>query len=158
MDIKERDILFMREALGQAREAYDMGEVPVGCVVTCGDEIVGRGFNRRETGKNALLHAETAAIYEACTVLGGWRLFMCELYVTLEPCPMCAGAIVNSRVKRVIYGAPDSKAGAFGGVFDMNSFPLNHKPEITAGVCGEECSEILRSFFRELRERKSAER
>ena len=107
----ERDVEFMREALLLAKDAAAAGEVPVGCVVTQGDRIVGRGKNSRETGKNALGHAELAAIDEACRTLGGWRLWQCTLYVTLEPCPMCAGAIINARIPRIVYGAADKKAG-----------------------------------------------
>jgi len=146
--------LFMKEALKEAKKAYDIGEVPVGAVVVCENEIVSSAFNTRETDKNALCHAEVKAIDQACKKLGGWRLHKCDLYVTLEPCPMCAGAIVNSRIKRVIFGACDTKAGAFGSVFDMNSFDLNHKPEIIKGVLADECSGLLSVFFAELREKR----
>ncbi len=152
------DELFMKEALKEAQKAYDIGEVPVGAVVVCGNEIVSKAYNTRETDKNALCHAEIKAIDLACKKLGGWRLHKCELYVTLEPCPMCAGAIVNSRIKRVVFGAMDTKAGAFGTVFDMNGFDLNHKPEIKSNVCADECSEILSNFFAELREKRKAQK
>lgn len=151
------DIFYMKAALEEARKAYDKGEVPVGCVIVRSGKIIARAHNRRETGKNALLHAETEAINTACTALGGWRLFECELYVTMEPCPMCAGAIVNARIRRVVYGTPDEKAGAFGSVLDLNSFPLNHKPEIVTGVMEDECRLILKSFFSDLRKKKKEE-
>ena len=145
----------MHEALSLAREAADEGEVPVGCIVTDGEHIVGRGRNRRETGKSALAHAELEAIAEACRTLGGWRLWRCTLYVTLEPCPMCTGAIINSRISNLIYGASDPKAGSCESVINLFDLPYNHKPQVTAGVLKEECSEILSSFFKELRKQKS---
>lgn len=151
------DERFMREALRAAGEAYDIGEVPIGAVVVKDGEIVGIGFNRRETGKNALYHAEMTAIDEACKKLGGWRLWQCELYVTLEPCPMCAGAIINSRIRRVVYGCADLKAGSVRSVIDMFSLPFNHRPEVTGGVLEEECSELLSRFFHELREKKKTQ-
>ena len=142
---------FMAEALRLAEEAAAEGEVPVGCVITLGDRIVGRGRNRRETGKNALAHAEIEAIDEACRTLGGWRLWQCTLYVTLEPCPMCAGAILNARIPRVVYGAADPKAGACGSVTDLFAMSFNHHPEKAAGVLEAECAGALRQFFRRLR-------
>ena len=145
---------YMREAIKQAKRASAKGEVPVGAVIVRNGEIIARAYNTRETGKNALCHAEIKAIHRACRKLGGWRLPGCELYVTLEPCPMCAGAIVNSRIETVYYGAYDKKAGAFGTLFDMNTFGLNHKPQIFAGLMEEECSALLSSFFSELRERR----
>ena len=148
------DIFYMNEALLLASLAAEEGEVPVGAVVVCDGEIVGRGRNRREKGKNALAHAEIEAINEACKTLGGWRLWKCDLYVTLEPCPMCTGAIINSRIKRLIYGADDKKAGSAGSVVNLFDLPYNHKPEIVSGVMKDECSEILTSFFKELRNRK----
>ena len=141
----------MREALVLAREAADEGEVPVGCIVTDGERIVGRGRNRRETGKSALAHAELEAIAEACRTLGGWRLWRCTLYVTLEPCPMCAGAIINARIPRVVFGAPDPKAGSCGSVTDLFALPYNHRPACEGGVLEEECAQLLRDFFRALR-------
>ena len=150
------DIAMMREALALAQAAADDGEVPVGCVVAMPDgRIVGRGRNRREKGRSALAHAELEAIGEACRTLGGWRLWQCELYVTLEPCPMCAGAIINSRIKRVVFGASDSKAGSFGSVVDFNNLPYNHKPEIVSGVLKDECSSLLSDFFARLREERA---
>ena len=142
---------FMTEALRLAEEAAAEGEVPVGCVITLGDRIVGRGRNRRETGKNALAHAEIEAIDKACRTLGGWRLWQCTLYVTLEPCPMCAGAILNARIPRVVYGASDPKAGSCGSVTDLFAMSFNHHPEKTAGILEEECAAALRQFFRRLR-------
>lgn len=148
---------FMREALTLAKTAASMGEVPVGAVVVCDDKVVGRGYNRRESDKNALAHAEITAIDEACRTLGGWRLWKCDLYVTLEPCPMCAGAIINSRIKTVYFGAKDEKAGSLGTVTNLFEIPYNHKPEIQSGILEDECSAVLTDFFRELRDRKKKE-
>jgi tRNA(adenine34) deaminase len=148
------DSFFMNEALKLAHEAADEGEVPVGAVVVLGDEIVGRGRNRREKGKNALAHAELEAIDEACKRLGGWRLWQCDMYVTLEPCPMCTGAIINSRIKRLVYGASDYKAGSCGSVVNLFDLPYNHKPETVSGFMQEECAEILTEFFKQLRNKK----
>ena len=142
---------FMKEALALAAEAAAEGEVPVGCVIVRGDEIVGRGRNRREKGKNALAHAEIEAIHDACTRLGGWRLWECTLYVTLEPCPMCAGAIVNARIPKVIFGASDKKCGACGSVCDLFSMDFNHHPQVEKGVMEAECAAILKEFFQNLR-------
>ena len=146
---------FMIEALRLAGESADEGEVPVGAVVTLEDKIVGRGRNRREIQKNALAHAELEAINDACRNLGGWRLWQCEIYVTLEPCPMCAGAIINSRIKKVTFGASDAKAGSCGTLVNLFDIDYNHKPEIESGFMKEQCSEILSTFFKELRLRKS---
>ncbi len=148
---------YMKEALALARKAFEMGEVPVGAVAVWDGEIVGRGMNLRETDKNALRHAEIMAIDEACKKLGGWRLWKCDLYVTLEPCPMCAGAIINSRVKRVIYGASDPKAGSCGSLTNLFEMPYNHKPEVVSGVLEKECSEILSRFFARLRKKRKKE-
>lgn len=145
------DVKYMDEALLLAQEAANEGEVPVGCVIVRGGQIVGRGRNRRETGKTALGHAELEAIDEACRNLGGWRLWDCTLYVTLEPCPMCAGAIVNARIPRVVYGASDAKCGACGSVCDLFSMDFNHHPEVTAGVKEAEASALLKTFFQNLR-------
>lgn len=143
----------MRLALEGARQAAEEGEVPVGAVVIRGDTVVGFGRNRRECGRNALAHAEIEAIDTACRQLGGWRLTGCTLYVTLEPCPMCAGAAINSRVDRVVYGARDPKAGSCGSLVDLFCLPYNHRPALTGGVLEEECAELLTGFFRRLRER-----
>lgn len=144
---------FMQEALKLAQQSADNGEVPVGAVVVCDGEIVGRGQNRREYGKNALAHAELEAINEACQTLGGWRLWKCDMYVTLEPCPMCTGAIINSRIKKLVFGAYDKKAGSCASVINLFDLPYNHKPEVVAGCMEEECAKILKDFFRELREK-----
>lgn len=145
------DEFYMRLALGLAEQAAEDGEVPVGAVAIWDGEVVGTGRNRREHGKNALAHAELEAIDAACKKLGGWRLHRCELYVTLEPCPMCSGAIINSRIRRLVYGASDPKAGCFGSVADFNSLPFNHRPEIFSGVLADECAQVLSDFFRSLR-------
>lgn len=148
------NIDFMKRAVELAKLSALEGEVPVGAVIVRDGEIVGEGRNRREYGKNALYHAEIEAIDSACRKLGGWRLWQCELYVTLEPCPMCAGAIINSRIKRVYFGAFDKKAGSFGSVADFNKIPYNHKPEIVSGVMADECSNLLTEFFKNLRRSK----
>ena len=144
----------MRECLREAALAAEEGEVPVGACVVRNGEIVSRGRNRRERGRSALAHAEIEAIGAACAALGGWRLHECELYVTLEPCPMCAGAIVNARLRRVVYGARDPKAGCYGSVCDFRELPFNHRPEVEGGLLEEECAGILRRFFAALRERR----
>ena len=143
--------IFMKEALALAEKAKREGEVPVGAVVVKGDEIIGRGYNKRETLLSPLAHAEIEAIHEAAKTLGSWRLTDCDLYVTLEPCPMCAGAIINSRISRVFYGAYDNKAGSFGTLCDLTLFKYNSTPEIHGGILEDECKEILQSFFENLR-------
>lgn len=148
------DEKFMMAALSEAKKAWDEGEVPIGAVVVKDGEIVGRGHNRREYGKNALAHAEIEAIDEACKTLHGWRLFQCDLYVTLEPCPMCAGAIINARIKNVFFGAYDEKAGSFGSVLNLAEYPYNHHPNIKGGILESICSEYLSEFFKELRKKK----
>lgn len=145
----------MEKAVSLAKECLEEDEVPVGAVVVRNGEIVGEGRNRREKGKNALYHAEIEAIDNACKKLGGWRLWECEMYVTLEPCPMCAGAIINSRIKKVTFGAYDRKNGACGSVIDLFSLPFNHKPEMNGGFMEEECAKILSDFFSELRSKKN---
>ena len=145
------DLVYMDEALVLAREAAAEGEVPVGCVVVCNGQIVGRGRNRRETGRTALGHAEIEAIDQACRTLGGWRLWECTLYVTLEPCPMCAGAIINARIPRVVFGASDSKCGACGSICDLFGMDFNHHPQVEKGVREEQCSALLTEFFQDLR-------
>jgi tRNA(adenine34) deaminase len=144
----------MNKAIEYAKTAYSMGEIPVGAVIVCNGRIIAAAHNMRETSKNALRHAELDAIRRACNVLGGWRLHRCTLYVTLEPCAMCAGAIVNSRIQRVVYGVKDSRAGAFGSVINLNSYPLNHKPVITGGICENECRALMQLFFLRLRRKR----
>ncbi len=144
----------MRLALELAAEAAAEGEVPVGAVIVRDGQVVGTGRNRRERGRNALAHAELEAIDVACRTLGGWRLFGCTLYVTLEPCPMCAGAIINSRIDRVVQGTVDPKAGSCGSVVDLFALPYNHRPEVVVGVLEEECRGVLQTFFRGLRQRR----
>lgn len=146
----------MRLALQQAAQAAAMGEVPVGAVICRGDEVVAVAHNRRETAKHALAHAELLAIDAACKKLGGWRLHECDLYVTLEPCPMCAGAIVNARIRRVVFGARDPKAGCYGSVTDFSALPFNHHPVVVGGVLEEACAAVLRQFFAQLRARRAA--
>ena len=146
-----RDEEYMDQALSLAAEAAAEGEVPVGCVIVRNGQIVGRGRNRRETAKTALGHAEIEAISDACRNLGGWRLWDCTLYVTLEPCPMCAGAIVNARIPKVVYGAADAKAGSCGSVCDLFAMDFNHHPQVISGVRQEECAALLRKFFANLR-------
>lgn len=143
---------YMRRALVLARRALSTGDVPVGCVVADADgAIIGEGWNRREAEGDALAHAEVEAIRSACRRRGGWNLHGCTLYVTLEPCPMCAGAIINARIPRVVFGAPDPKAGSCGSVTDLFALPYNHRPACEGGVLEEECSQLLRDFFRALR-------
>lgn len=145
---------FMESAIEEAKCAYEYDDVPIGCVITKDGEIIARGFNKREADGDATAHAEMVAIREACRKLGGWHLDKCEIYVTLEPCPMCMGAIVNSRIKRVVYGAKDAKAGACDSVFSFNSYPLNHKPQVNGGIMEYECRELLSQFFREKRDKQ----
>ena len=145
------DLELMTAALELAREAAKEGDVPVGCVIARNGEIVGRGRNRRETGKNALAHAEIEAINDACRTLGGWRLWECTLYVTLEPCPMCAGAIVNARIPRVVFGASDAKCGACGSVCDIFSMDFNHHPQVEKGLLEAQSAALLTDFFQNLR-------
>lgn len=147
-----RDEYYMMLAMHEGRNAAARGEVPVGAVIVRGGEVIARSGNMRERARSAVAHAELLAIDEACEALGGWRLVGCELFVTLEPCPMCAGAIVNARLPRVVYGASDPKAGAMGGLFDLDAVPLNHHPDIVGGVLADECSLMLRDFFRMRRE------
>ena len=148
---------YMNYALDLAQLSAEEGEVPVGAIVVCDGKIVGEGRNKRETVKNALHHAEIEAINEACKNLGGWRLWKCDMYVTLEPCPMCAGAIINSRIKNVYFGAKDIKNGAVvsaAQLFDMN---FTHKPLYEGGILEEECANILTQFFKDLRKNKAGE-
>ena len=146
------DQKFMEQALVLAKEAGQAGEVPVGCVIVRDGVVVGRGRNRREGSKTALGHAEIEAISDACRNLGGWRLWDCTLYVTLEPCPMCAGAIINARIPRVVFGASDDKCGACGSVCDLFAMEFNHHPQVVRGIMEEECGGLLQEFFKELRQ------
>ena len=149
------DEYYMSLALAKAREAYLLEEVPIGCVIVYKGRVIGRGCNRRMTDKNVLAHAEIIAINEACTFMGDWRLEDCTLYVTVEPCPMCSGAILQARIPRVVYGTPNVKAGCCGSIYNMLDEPrFNHRAEITAGVMQTECSDIMRSFFKTYRRKQ----
>ncbi|EPE60758.1 MULTISPECIES: tRNA adenosine(34) deaminase TadA [Exiguobacterium] len=155
----ERDERFMRLAIAEAKKAEAIGEVPIGCVIVKGEDVIATGYNRRETDLLAAAHAEMIAIESANTVLGNWRLEDCELFVTLEPCPMCAGAIILSRVKRVVFGARDPKGGCCGTLMNLlQDDRFNHQAEVTENVLAEECGELLTTFFRGLRERKKQAR
>ena len=149
-----REEKYMKEAIKQAKKAYALNEVPIGCVIVYEDKIIGRGYNRRVTDKNTLSHAELNAIKKASKKLGDWRLDDCEMYITLEPCQMCAGAIVQARIPRVVVGAMNKKAGCAGSVINLFQIPaFNHQVEFQKGVLEEECSAMLSDFFRELRKR-----
>lgn len=154
--VMREDADYMRMALEEAQEAYDLGEVPIGAVLVDVDgEVVARGHNMREVWHDATAHAEMIAIREACEKQGRWRLSGLTLYVTIEPCPMCAGAIVMSRVDRVVYGSTDARAGACESVFNIPGNPtLNHRPEMTAGVLQQECADIMKRFFKERRDQR----
>ena len=145
------DVEYMREAMRLAAMAEEIDEVPVGALVVRDGRIIARAYNTREHSKCATHHAEILAIEEACRVLGGWRLIGCTLYVTMEPCAMCAGAIINARIPRVVYGAPDLRFGAFGSLINLADVPLNHKPEVVGGVLKEENVDMLRSYFKKKR-------
>ncbi|WP_312428241.1 tRNA adenosine(34) deaminase TadA [Lacrimispora sp.] len=148
------DEKYMRTAIKQAEKAGAIGEVPIGCIIVYEDKIIARGYNRRTIDKNVLSHAEINAIRKACRKIGDWRLEGCTMYVTLEPCPMCAGAIVQARIPRVVIGCMNAKAGCAGSVLDMlHEEGFNHQVETETGVLGEECSQMMKGFFRELRER-----
>ena len=145
----------MREAVRQAKKAWKLGEVPIGCVIVYEGKIIGRGYNRRTTDGNVLAHAEIIAIRKAGRAMGDWRLEGCTMYVTLEPCPMCAGAIVQARIPKVVIGCMNPKAGCAGSVLDLlHEDGFNHQVETEVGMLGEECSQMLKDFFRELREKK----
>lgn len=155
----ELDIKYMKKALAQAKCAIKLGEVPIGCVIVCDGKVVGRGYNRRNTKKTTLAHAEITAIDKASKKLGDWRLEGCTMYVTLEPCQMCSGAIVQSRIDRVVIGAMNPKAGCAGSIFNLLNRPeFNHQVEITYDVCSEMSTEILQMFFKDLRKRNKAEK
>lgn len=151
MTLEEQDQFYMKMALQQAQEAAVLKEVPVGAVIVQDGQVISAAYNLRETNKQAIAHAELLAIEKACQKLGGWRLPRCTLYVTLEPCPMCAGAIINARIDRVVFGAYDYKAGSCGSVINLFELNYNHKPELCGGVLEEECAQTLKQFFKELR-------
>lgn len=154
-----QDIKYMRAAVREAQKAYALGEVPIGCVIVYQDKIIGRGYNRRNTDKSTLAHAEITAIRKASKKMGDWRLEDCTLYVTLEPCQMCAGAIVQARIKRVVMACMNPKAGCAGSILNVLDMPqFNHQVEITQGVLEEECSLMLTGFFKELRIRNKLEK
>ena len=153
------DVKFMREAIRQAKKAKALGEVPIGCVIEYQGRIIGRGYNRRKTDKNTLSHAELNAIRKASRVMGDWRLEECTMYVTLEPCQMCSGAIVQARIPKVVIGCMNPKAGCAGSILNILNVPeFNHQVEIEKGMLEEECSALLIDFFKELRERNRAEK
>jgi len=155
----DKDLYYMKKALAQARRALLLGEVPIGCVIVCDDRVVGRGFNKRNTGKTTLAHAEMIAIDKASKKLGDWRLEGCTMYVTLEPCQMCSGAIVQSRIDRVVIGAMNPKAGCAGSILDLLSMKeFNHQVEKTLGVGREESEALLKEFFTDLRIRNKEEK
>ena len=154
-----KDEKFMKKAIVQAKKAAVYGEVPIGCVIVYEDRIIGRGYNRRKTEKNTLAHAELTAIRKASRYIGDWRLEGCTMYVTLEPCQMCAGAIVQARIDRVVIGTMSPKSGCAGSIINLlNMKEFNHQVEITQGICEDECSEILSGFFTDLRKRLKAEK
>lgn len=157
LPLMDADETFMKLAIAQAKKAEKLSEVPIGCVIVCDGKVIGRGYNRRNTDKSPLAHAEISAIRKAAKAVGDWRLEECTLYVTLEPCPMCAGAIVQARVKRCVIGCMNPKAGCAGSVtnlLDMKGF--NHQVEVRSGVCAEKCSAMLKEFFKKLRQRDAA--
>ena len=147
----DEDVAYMMEAMSLARMAEDIDEVPVGALIVRDGKVISRAYNTRESSKCATHHAEILAIEEACHTLGGWRLPGCTLYVTMEPCAMCAGAIINARIPRVVFGAPDLRFGAFGSLINLAEIPLNHKPELVGGVLKDENVEILRAYFKKKR-------
>lgn len=153
------DEKFMKEAIKQAQKAAAIGEIPIGAVIVQNGKIIARGYNKRETKKNALLHAEIIAIDKACKKLGGWRLPECDIYITLEPCPMCSGAIINSRINNMYFGAYDKKSGCAASVTNLFEKGLcNHNVNVTGGIMEEECGAVLTEFFRELRKTKKREK
>jgi len=159
VEVFDQDRKFMQEAIEEAKKAQALGEVPIGAVIVYKDEIIGRAHNLRETSQNAVTHAELMAIQQACEAIGSWRLEETTLYVTLEPCPMCAGAILQSRVPRVVYGARDLKAGCVDSLYRLlNDARFNHECDVTEGISADECGELLTNFFRAIRERKKAEK
>ena len=159
VNVQNVDEKYMKEAIKQAKKAYALDETPIGCVIVCEGKVISRGYNRRNTDKNPLAHAEITAIRKASRRLGDWRLEGCTMYVTLEPCQMCAGAIVQSRMDRVVIGCMNPKAGCVGSILNLLQMDrFNHQAEITAGVLEEECSSLMKQFFRELKEKKKKEK
>ncbi len=159
VEILEKDLEFMKQAMGEAQKAAELGEVPIGAVIVYQNKIIARAHNLRETTQNAVTHAELMAIQQACVEIGSWRLEETTLYVTLEPCPMCAGAILQSRIPRVVYGARDMKAGCVDSLYRLlNDSRFNHECDVTEGVLADECGQLLTDFFRSLRERKREEK
>ena len=154
----ENDFYYMKQAISRAKAAAKVGEVPIGAVLVKDGKVISSGRNMREGKKNALLHAELVAIDRGCKALGAWRLEDCTLYVTMEPCPMCAGAIINSRIKRVVFGCYDKKAGVYGSVMDLQEYPFNHYYDVEGGVMEAECAKLLSDFFVALRVKKQAEK
>lgn len=150
---QQRDAHWMHQALLEAKKAAALGEIPVGAVIVRDEQVIARAHNRRELDQDAMAHAEVLCIQQACRVLNSWRLSGCTLYVTLEPCPMCSGAIINSRLDRVVYGAKDDKAGCAGSVVDLFVMPFNHTPVIRSGILEEECAAVLSEFFETLRKK-----
>ena len=154
-----QDEKYMKEALKQAKKAYTLGEVPIGCVIVYQDKIIGRGYNRRNTDKNTLAHAEITAINKASKKMGDWRLEDCTLYVTLEPCQMCAGAIVQARITEVVMGSMNPKAGCGGSILNILQMPeFNHQVQVKRGILAQECTDMLTTFFKELRVRNKQEK
>lgn len=145
--MQEHEYIYMRRAIELAEKAMALGEIPVGAVVVKDGKIIGEGYNLRENDKDAVAHAEIIAIRKACAAVGDWRLSGCTLYVTLEPCPMCTGAIINSRIEKVVFGAKDSAAGCCGSLIDLRKYPFNHSFSVESGACEEECSQIIKEFF-----------
>lgn len=155
----EKDIYYMALAIGEAKKAEQRGEVPIGAIIVHNNEVIARAYNLRESTQDATTHAELSAIQEACKVLGSWRLEDTTLYVTLEPCPMCAGAILQSRIPRVVYGARDPKGGCVHSLYELlNDARFNHEADVTEGVLGEECGQLLTNFFSAIRKRKKEEK
>ena len=154
MDIKKYET-FMQKAIEEAKKAEKIGEIPIGAVIVKEGNVIATGYNKREIRKNALLHAEIEAINNACEKIGNWRLINCDLYVTIEPCPMCAGAIINSRIKKLIFGAKDTKAGSCGSVINLFELKYNHRPEVISGVMEVKCRNLLSNFFKNLRQNKN---
>lgn len=150
---QQRDAHWMHQALLEAKKAAALGEIPVGAVIVRDEQVIARAHNCRELDQDAMAHAEVLCIQQACRVLNSWRLSGCTLYVTLEPCPMCSGAIINSRLDRVVYGAKDDKAGCAGSVADLFVMPFNHTPVIRSGILEEECAAVLSEFFETLRKK-----